>query len=449
MDYSSYIGKVSTVVTEWNATSPHVAHESDTEMTGTAFYVSGLCLGLDPDTCYGITNYHCVEQSARNRCELMLHNGDRHTCNVIHVCPELDFAVLELDFDPIGVSPLCLPDAVPAPGTRVYMIGFPLDADHCAYQHSYGAVSAPLNGEWLQCCMSCNGGNSGGPVMDYATRQVIGICTATPCASEGITLVLPIWAVCRAIKSYSSVPSIVRLPRIECEIAPMSAERACLAQMPAEGAYVVETSDQCILTELLPGDVLVSIDGRKIHRSHLTIETDAAGIVPLSNKVVPLCFPTRFTYTVRRSGVTGDITCTGVREPQKPLCVRELYPFWERIPVMTVGGIVFMPLCKNLLDAFTGYADSIELRKAWETWDKRETHSPMGAVVVAFVHMQTYASQQGVTPLSILDAIDGHEINTVDDLAAVLAKRRYVTRNPVREFIFNTGSIALNLRLLT
>ena len=87
---TSFVAKVSCMVTDYSITQPHLAHETENTASGTIFFVSGQSIGLDTHEPVGITNYHCVEDCKRDTCRVFLSNGDYHDCKILYVCPQLD-----------------------------------------------------------------------------------------------------------------------------------------------------------------------------------------------------------------------------------------------------------------------------------------------------------------------------------------------------------------------
>ena len=411
---------------------------------GTVFFVHGSEVGLPEHEVIGITNFHVIENSAQHVARVFSSTGGHYDCQIIHVCPELDFAVLEI---PHGVfTPGTVDCAIPECGEAVVIPGFPLNTDSDSCQFSYGNVSAPIGDQWLQCSLSCNNGNSGGPLIVTSTLSICGICTATPHGSEGITLALPMLVVTQAIKKFGNSQCVlIHIPQLLSSVTPVTKSWSKLTKCGTSGLVVSNVCKNCPLRSLKQGDVIVDVNGHPANEE--TGKICAANFpweVDLESISAWVLFPVICTLHVKRAGLDGlvAVTVDTSNLPLHPL--RQLYPLWEKIPVLSFCGAYCVPLCKNVIDAYEDYADSKELRACWQQWDSRNTLSSQ-LVVVVFVEPHSHASECGVKTLHLFKSISGRPVSSTAEVAEALKPLRK-TRSKTVEIEFFTQTVAVDLR---
>ncbi|MBX3065225.1 MAG: trypsin-like peptidase domain-containing protein [Anaerolineae bacterium] len=141
--------------------------------SGSGFYF------LKPDIV--ITNYHVVGNNRVNQPGIVgiAENGQNVNLDLIAFSPEddSDYAILKVS----GQSPkrqhVLLPK-IPNPqprGTKVLFSGFPHGIAHLLIQQAI--VAGNLDEEKFYIDGSVNGGNSGGPIVDFSDGKIIGIVT--------------------------------------------------------------------------------------------------------------------------------------------------------------------------------------------------------------------------------------------------------------------------------
>ena len=183
-----FVAKVHTACALVDAAKPYEITPSDEEIAGTVFFVEGSALGLHEHPVVALTNAHCIESAYRSTCRVIQNNVILGSFVIRWVCFDLDFAVLvpecrlSVDTCSIALQPT-------VPGTRIAMYGYPLDCDKC--QCAYGVVSAPGSNFWMQCSLSSNFGNSGGPLMD-TKGNVQGILNMKSAITENLGFAIPV-----------------------------------------------------------------------------------------------------------------------------------------------------------------------------------------------------------------------------------------------------------------
>jgi len=150
--------------------------------------VSAAVIALGGDTGFGsaflltrdglaLTNFHVVreQQTLTARFE----SGTERPVRVLRVDSVADLALIEV-FCPTDCSTVSLgPDGYPAPGTEVYAIGTPVSQslDHTVTKGIVSALRRRGSITLLQTDAAVNPGNSGGPLVDVKTGNVVGIVT--------------------------------------------------------------------------------------------------------------------------------------------------------------------------------------------------------------------------------------------------------------------------------
>lgn len=140
-----------------------------------------------------ITNYHVIEEKDQIMCRS--HDGEHVSATVVATDPELDLALLKLNYL-VGQPTLRWGNSEQLKiGDEVLALGYPLAfklGDSPSI--SRGIVSSLRQKDgitWLQIDAAVNPGNSGGPVVKKETNRVYGIVTLKMLNSEGIAFALP------------------------------------------------------------------------------------------------------------------------------------------------------------------------------------------------------------------------------------------------------------------
>lgn len=391
----------------------------------------------------GITNYHVIQNNAQHVARVFTSSGGHHDCRILHVCPALDFAILEAPNQSCSVG--VVTTATPACGADVVIPGFPLATTSDSCQFSYGHMSAPNGDQWLQCSLSCNSGNSGGPLILTDSMAICGICTASPAGAEGITLALPMLTVVEAVRKFRVIGEVmIRTPSLHTTLTPITSAWASLMRIPPAGLVVSSVSRHCPLRDLQEGDVITEVNGMPVNtRTGKVPSSTGEWDIDLNSLSAWILLPPSVPITLFREGVVGPvherIANTKVRVPP----IRELHPLWERIPALSIAGATCVPLCYNVLESYDDYSDDAELRACWRVWDERSTaDSPR--VVVVFVEPHSYAAECGIERLGVFQAINGTAVSTIDDIERLLMTKRSVRSRPVKiEFL--TSTVAMDM----
>lgn len=239
---------------------------------GTEYNGHGSGAIIGPDQI--ITNAHVI---SGDRMKVQSWEGKTVEARVAKIDRSRDLALLTAPG--IDAAVVTLGDSSQVrPGTPVVAIGNPLGfigALSSGIVHSAGHVNVygpnQLSGDWICADVRLAPGNSGGPLADFH-GQVIGINTMI--AAGGLAFAVPSRAVQRFLARTGAPPSlgvVVRPVRLR------SAETGMLLLQLAPGGAAQAAS-------LLPGDILLSADGKRLHDPddlQSAIEEAKAGLLRL------------------------------------------------------------------------------------------------------------------------------------------------------------------------
>jgi S1-C subfamily serine protease len=235
------------------------------------------------DAGHVVTNYHVI--AGASQATVKLADGRDYKAVLVGASPSHDIAVLRIAVAfrrpppvPIGTSgDLRI-------GQKVFAIGNPFGLDWTLTTGIISALDRSLPAEdggatidhLIQTDAAINPGNSGGPLLDSAGR-LIGINTAiySPSgASAGIGFAVPVDTVMRV------VPELIRTGRYVRPAVGIGADEQVNRQLAAQtgmaGVYVLEVEPGSSAAQaglkawrigpdgLVPGDVIVEVEGRKV-----------------------------------------------------------------------------------------------------------------------------------------------------------------------------------------
>jgi len=265
MSYRGAVARVApSVVTVYSA---HAAKGSkgSTAKTVVSGLGSGVVIDRDGDI---VTNYHVVQDATE--LEIALADGTVLPGRVLGVDPESDIALLHVDAP--GLQPIAVADIEDVqPGDVVLAIGNPLGMGQSVSQGIVSAVvrrgARPVE-NFVQTDAAINPGNSGGALVDTAGRLVgiNAVILSHSGGSEGIGFAIPVdlvQTVAALLKSRGRVPRGWLGWVVE-------------ATPQGQGAFImaVERSGPAHRAGIVPGDLVVRIGARPVHRT-----LDAANVV--------------------------------------------------------------------------------------------------------------------------------------------------------------------------
>lgn len=234
-----------------------------------------------------LTNEHVVASASKVHVELVTH--ERIAASVVFADPRLDLALLQLDTEVEGLTPVELRAAPARPGEWVMAVGQPYGLGHTV---TVGVVSGlgrdyvdlgrpkglESDGIWsfIQTDASINIGNSGGPLVDVEGR-VVGITTAVRSDGQGLAFAIPS-AMARHFLHEVWTYGRVRHPRLG-----LRAEDAEAGTLPGRGAVVritgVDDGGPSANAGLAAGDIILAVDGHAVTRvSQVAYWAELAGV---------------------------------------------------------------------------------------------------------------------------------------------------------------------------
>eukprot|EP00913_Durusdinium_trenchii_P022657 g21280.t1 len=207
------------------------------------------------------TNQHVINDALRVQIQLLLHSQMKWDVQIVSACPKFDLALLTLKDDQgfkttlkeagLQVQPLTLPCTQPGPGPGLAQI-----------------VSSNL---CIQSTAPISPGNSGGPLLDNAGKEVLGVNFA----GENINYVIPAFRVQALVNLHlkeQTSPPWSRggfttpghgLTIIHPNEALYNFSKGC-----QEGVFVGRVHDDGFMSkakpELVEGSMLLSVAGRKL-----------------------------------------------------------------------------------------------------------------------------------------------------------------------------------------
>lgn len=228
---------------------------------------SGIVIGAEGLV---LTSDHVVGDALS--IEVRLADERTFEATVIGRDPMLDVALLKLvGAEALSVAPLGSSASV-RPGDHVLVIGNPFGLGPTVTRGIISAMSRPLGATsfdgYLQTDAAVNPGNSGGPLFD-ATGQVIGVVTAIHDGGRGISFALPIDEV------LSVLPELRRTGRVARGRMGITFQEVTLPLARAlrlsdrVGALITEVEPDSPGSRLglRPGDVITSIEGRRVEHA--------------------------------------------------------------------------------------------------------------------------------------------------------------------------------------
>lgn len=231
---------------------------------------------------YLLTNNHVIsglKGAAADQIIVVLGDGKSCPAKVVGADPQTDLAVLKIDHNNLPVPQWADSDKVQE-GQIAIAIGNPLDKQF-RNTVTVGVVSAKgrtveLSADsvlrnMLQTDASINPGNSGGPLLN-SSGKIIGINTAIAAKSQGIGFAIPSNTV-RNVADQLIAKGYVSRPGLGIGYFNLTPENARALEyrlqrkLPTdEGILIVRVikNAPAHLAGLLPGDIIVKIDGRPI-----------------------------------------------------------------------------------------------------------------------------------------------------------------------------------------
>jgi len=218
-----------------------------------------------------VTNNHVVEGGENGKITVQLRDGRKFDARLLGRDARSDLAVLKIDGADLPTVELADSDSIRV-GQFAFAIGAPFDLP---YTFTVGVVSAtgrvnltgsPNYEEFIQTDASINPGNSGGPLCDIDGR-VIGVNTLISGINRGLGFAVPI-NIAKDVSAQIIERGRVSRPWLGIGIIGLEEdeERAALFPGVQSGVLVesIQPGTPAHRSELLPGDVILKVDGREV-----------------------------------------------------------------------------------------------------------------------------------------------------------------------------------------
>jgi Do/DeqQ family serine protease len=252
---------------------------------------SGVIVSADG---FILTNNHVIESA--DQIEVALHDGRKLPAQLVGRDPESDLAVLRIQ-DAGALHPITFaPNEALRVGDVVLAIGNPFGVGQTVTMGIVSGLGRSRLGintfeNYIQTDAAINPGNSGGALVDNE-GNLVGINTAiysNSGGSLGIGFAIPASLAVNVFRRIVAEGQVTR-GWIGVEIQEVSAELAATFGLPAEGGALIAGVLRGGPAErggLLPGDVLMRVEGKPIRTAREVLDT-VAGLQPGHRATVKL-----------------------------------------------------------------------------------------------------------------------------------------------------------------
>lgn len=348
-----------------------------------------------------VTNYHVIRDA--DEVKVALSDGREFESTVILKDERVDLAVLRIKADePFPVIPIGDSDALEV-GDLVLAMGNPFGVGQTT---TSGIVSALARnrvgisdfGFFIQTDAAINPGNSGGALIDMAGR-LIGINTAIYSrggGSNGIGFAIPSNMVRAVVVAAESGSDVFERPYIGAGFDAVTSQLAeALGLSKPSGALVssVDEDSPASRAGLKPGDLVLAMNGSPIEH------VDALG------------------YRLAVQNIDADITLTVMRQGKES----EVKVKLERAPEGKESREV-------VIEGNSPFAGAKVADLSPRTADRLSLPTNLRGVVIVDIARNSTAGQVGLAPRDIVRAVNGRQIDTVEQMQAASGQQTRLWR---------------------
>jgi len=206
-----------------------------------------------------LTNAHVAGRSPTSL-KVAFENGKLIPAQRVYVDPYLDVAIISYapaQLKQLPPEPTLECDAVPPIGHPVGAFGHPWGFRFTGTRGIASAISSRFGADMLQTDAPINAGNSGGPLLSLETGRVVGISAAkiADAEVEGLSFAVPMPYACTIVK-------LLKAGRDPSP--PVGRIDFAIDENDERTLYVANTRLDSPGIDLLPGDEIVGVDGRKV-----------------------------------------------------------------------------------------------------------------------------------------------------------------------------------------
>ena len=399
----------------FNWEQPYV-HGEQSESRGSGFFIDGEG--------HIITTAHTVENARLIWIKMPLFGGKPLFADVVGICPERDVALLKLRqevLESMGQYAGALPhlmmgnsDAVNHTD-KILVLGYPMGQNNI--KSSTGVISGRESGigrTFFQITAPVNPGNSGGPIFNEQ-GHVIGITVSMMMYAQNIGYAIPINDVAMVLadlyKTRLVRTGILGVRFNACD----DAQALFLGNPVPAGLYINTMFANSMLKKagVQEGDMIYEFNGFRLDGSGHCVVPWTIDRVSIHDLVSRLTSGQKVSMVIYRNGQKKSIEFIFEITPPSP--IRWLYPFHENVEYEIFGGMVFMHLADNHINAFVD-----ELPELSEYLKMENRINPL--LIITHIIPGSYAYQVGMRRGQIIKEVNGEPVFTLEELRKELPK---------------------------
>ncbi len=401
--------------------------------------VSGTAFFIDAEG-HMLTNAHCVDQAISLFIQLPRFGKHRFEVQLVALCHERDLALLKL-------TPESYDALIKEVGSIPYMkFG---DSNNVRRADEIMALGFPLGQEWLksttgvvsgiqslgnksliQISAPINPGNSGGPALNEK-GQVVGISTLVINQSgvQNVGYIIPCneamiflnhTKATRALQKDASVvdPLLIRIPMAGITYHGSPVPLISYLNNPEPGGiYIVNVipNSICGKAGIKPGDMIYSLNGHEVDRFGDLNVPWSHDKISISTFISQLRIGDTIHVVLYRNGKREEISTLWEIKP--PLPVRFMYPGYETMHYLVIGGMVITPVTLNHVQLLTTSCTD-ELASYWKLMEQTKP-----AIMIAHVLPNSVAQHSRlISPGMIITHVNDQETSTIEECEKALQK---------------------------
>jgi len=444
--------QVNTICSEVKPEDPREVEEVN-EYSGTCFHVVPAflegCPFYSDDKLFFVTNFHVCDD-ADNRTVFLrtaAMGKSMFTAKVEAVVPKLDIAILsitrggehekwflpespEMYLDELKQVTL-YPKRISSKTRKISTLGFPQGLEN---QLSSGwlAGRGTDDDEMLQCNISLNSGNSGGPLFD-AKCNIIGVCTSTLGDSEQISFAVPSYCVLKYFQNFYTSP-YGRFPQWGISTLPLTEAYKKVHKIRGCGAVIKDIHPSSSAVGVLkPSDVIHSVGGSQLDMFGLMVDSTRGSKISMDN--------TEFILSLEDAEIEFSRKSTKKTVKLMPapldLKVGECYKEWNPVKVASFGPFVFQNLNLGLMTC-----EDLPVCKSMELLQHATaTKSMEETVVISKINPNSYvASLEYPAEYDRVIAVNRTKIDSMKTLKKAFASVTRMQKEGEKYFSLETSS---------
>lgn len=451
-DLKKSVVRITTYTTEWHWGRPYDSH-TVSGSTGSGFFIS-----MDPPTF--ATCAHVVENADSVYVQIPEAGLTKYPASVVTICNDADVAIVQLDDHEsvmetlknagVSIQPLVMAEKTPSLGSDVVATGFPLG--QMTLKLSTGVVSGVDHVEFhytnlaLQSTAIISEGNSGSPLLDQETKEVIGVNYAKNPEEAQINYAVPLWRLQQVVAKHKQVVNdpnvtkpyqykvvshgLVLTPGLDAfYLRTAGASKSCRA-----GPLISNIDDRSPFMAARPpvkrDSFLVSVDGVKLDRFG---QGEKSGYVDELVNFDDLFWMRNGTgeedvdFEICDSS-TGEIRKHTVNmawsEKLQGRGVQYVYePRNEKVEWEIFEDLLFMELTENHIELMSGEYHSWALVRYLDPKERSKPH------LAVMLHREGGDAEDalylGEGSLAIVESINGHPVSSLTDFRAAFAPEAF------------------------